>query len=80
MLPALVASVIIAALLAAADVPSTMFLAPPGSVTFPGRLFAVMDNASERLVASLCLTYLVAGLIAAVTLYVFNRRRWRFVD
>jgi ABC-type Fe3+ transport system permease subunit len=78
MLPALLASVVIAGLLAAADVPSTMLLAPPGSITFPGRLFAVMDNASQHLVASLCLTYLLAGLVAAGVLYLFCRRHWRF--
>lgn len=77
MVPALVASMVIAGLLAAADVPSTMLLAPPGSITFPGRLFTVMDNASQHLVASLCLTYLLAGLVAAGILYLLCRRHWR---
>ena len=76
-LPMLAASFVIAGLLAAADVPSTMLLAPPGRITLPGKLFAVMDNASEQLVASLCLTYLAAGLMAAATLYFVCRRYWR---
>ena len=38
-----------------------------------------MDNASERLIASLCLTYLLAGLVAAAILYVLCRRHWRFI-
>ena len=77
MFPTLITCGIIAGLLTAADVPSTMLMAPPGSITLPGRLFTVMDNASERMVASLCFAYLAAGLIAALVLYLCNSRRWR---
>ena len=78
-LPMFVAAFVIVGLLAAADVPSTMLLAPPGRITLPGKLFTVMDNASEQLVASLCLTYLMAGLIAASVLYFVCRRHWRLI-
>jgi len=64
--PALVASVIAVALLALADVGTSQLLQPPGGSTFALRLFAVMDNASERLVAALCLVYLLAGTVAAL--------------
>jgi iron(III) transport system permease protein len=78
-LPMFLAAFVIVGLLAAADVPSTMLLAPPGRITLPGKLFTVMDNASEQLVASLCLTYLTAGLIAAAVLCFVCRRHWRCV-
>jgi ABC-type Fe3+ transport system permease subunit len=67
--PALVAAVIAVALLALADVGTSQLLQPPGGSTFALRLFAVMDNASERLVAALCLVYLMAGALAATAVF-----------
>src|SRR5439155_5021606 len=51
--PTLWSSLIVAGLLALADVGSTMLLQPPGGASYPSHLFAVMDNSSEMLVASL---------------------------
>jgi iron(III) transport system permease protein len=63
LLPSILVSLTVISLLAMADVSSTLLLAPPGETTYAGRIFSVMDNASERLVAALCLGYLVfAGL------------------
>ena len=52
--PVAVAFLIIA-LLALADVSTTVLLQPPGAASFGTHLFAVMDNSSEKLVAALCL-------------------------
>jgi ABC-type Fe3+ transport system permease subunit len=67
--PALMASVIAVALLALSDVGTSQLLQPPGGSTFALRLFAVMDNASERLVAALCLVYLITGALAATAVF-----------
>lgn len=67
--PALLAAVIAVGLLALADVGTSQLLQPPGGSTFALRLFAVMDNASERLVAALCLVYLAVGTLAAAAVF-----------
>ena len=66
--PAILTAMLVIGLLALADVSSTMLLAPPGETTFPGRIFAVMDNASQRLVASLCLVYVAAASLPVLLL------------
>lgn len=75
--PVLLATGLVVAYLAGAEVSSTLLLQPPGSSTFPGRLFSMMDNASERLVAALAGVYLLCGvaiLFLAVTLARWHRR------
>ncbi len=63
--PALAVAVVAVALLAVADVTTCQLLQPPGGSTFAMRLFTVMDNASERLVAALSFCYLAIGSAAA---------------
>jgi iron(III) transport system permease protein len=76
--PAIFTSMLAIGLLALADVSSTMLLAPPGETTYPGRIFAVMDNASQRMVASLCLVYVAAaGLPVLLWLWFRPGRNWR---
>jgi ABC-type Fe3+ transport system permease subunit len=65
----LLAVVIAVGLLALADVSTTQLLQPPGGSTFALRLFAVMDNASQRLVAALCLLYLAAGTLTVAGVF-----------
>jgi hypothetical protein len=71
--PTLLLSVVVISLLAAADVSTTLLIQPPGAATFPARIFAVMDNASERLVAALCLLYVGASvLVLALGLIIYR--------
>jgi iron(III) transport system permease protein len=57
-------SVAVIALLATADITTVLLLQPPGRDSLPVALFTVMANAPESLVASLCLTYLLVGVVA----------------
>jgi ABC-type Fe3+ transport system permease subunit len=57
-------SVAVIALLATADINTVLLLQPPGRDSLPVALFTVMANAPESLVASLCLTYLLVGVVA----------------
>jgi len=57
-LPALLMTVLIVMILTLSDVSSIALLQPPGGASFGSHLFAVMDNASEKMVASLCVVYL----------------------
>jgi ABC-type Fe3+ transport system permease subunit len=73
-LPALVLSLIAVMILTLADVSSIALLQPPGGASFGSHLFAVMDSASEKMVASLCVVYLIVplttlGLLGAATLW-----------
>ncbi len=75
-LPAVTASALAVAILAVAEVSSTLLLQSPGETTFPGRLFSMMDNASERLVASLAAVYLGAALLGVLgVLFALHRHR-----
>lgn len=76
LLPAVVAGVLAVSILAVAEVSSTLLLQSPGETTFPGRLFSMMDNASERLVASLATVYLGAALLGIFGI-LFALRRHR---
>jgi iron(III) transport system permease protein len=73
--PTLITAMLVIALFALADVSGTMLLAPPGETTYPGRIFAVMDNASQRQVAALCLVYFAAAGLAVLLLLWFGPRR-----
>lgn len=66
MLPAAAVAILLAALLATADIGTVLLLHPPGAASLPLAIFTVMANAPESLVASLCLVYMVmsAGLVA----------------
>ncbi|MCX6874650.1 MAG: hypothetical protein NTW21_12720 [Verrucomicrobia bacterium] len=55
---------VLVALLALADVSTTMLLQPPGASSYGTRLFAVMDNSPEKLVAALCLGQAALPLLA----------------
>jgi ABC-type Fe3+ transport system permease subunit len=69
-------ALLLASLLAAADVGTVLLLHPPGEASLPLAIFSVMANAPESLVASLCLAYvLVAGTLLAALLG-FARRGW----
>jgi ABC-type Fe3+ transport system permease subunit len=68
-LPTLMVAMLLASLLAAADVGTVLLLHPPGEASLPLAIFSVMANAPESLVASLCLVYvLVAGTLLAALL------------
>ena len=43
-----------------ADVTAGALLQPPGQATYAMRLFGIMDNAPEKQVAAMCVTYLLA--------------------
>jgi iron(III) transport system permease protein len=66
---ALVVSLLMVTVLAAADITTTHLLQPPGSQSLPVAIFTVMANSPEGLVASLCLLYLlsVVFLLAAAS-------------
>jgi len=64
---AIVASLLLVMVLAAADITTTQFLQPVGRQSLPVAIFTVMANSPDGLVASLCLLYLawVAVMLAA---------------
>jgi ABC-type Fe3+ transport system permease subunit len=66
---AIVVSLLLVMVLAAADITTTHLLQPPGSQSLPVAIFTVMANSPEGLVASLCLLYLlcVVLLLAAAS-------------
>lgn len=72
LMPTLLVAGLLVALMASADVTTTLLLQPPGGATFATRIFAVMDNAAERLVAALCLVYLAGGLVAVTGVYLLG--------
>jgi hypothetical protein len=65
---------VLASLLASADVGSVLLLHPPGEASIPLAIFTVMANAPERTVAALCLVYLVAASLAVSAGLHFVRR------
>jgi ABC-type Fe3+ transport system permease subunit len=65
---------LLASLLAAADVGTVLLLHPPGEASLPLAIFSVMANAPESLVASLCMAYvLAAGALLAALLSLAGR-------
>ena len=54
---------IVTSLILLADVSSMSLLQPPGGSSFGSHLFAVMDAASERVVAALCLIYVAIPVV-----------------
>ena len=66
--PAAMIALLLAALLAIADIGTVLLLHPPGAVSLPLAIFTIMANAPESLVASLSLIYILmsAGLLAIV--------------
>ena len=71
--PALIASGVLAALLALSDISSMLLLHPPGRGSLPLAIFTVMANAPEALGASLCLIH-IGGFACALAL------AWIFVQ
>jgi len=63
--PAIIVSLLLVIVLAAADITTTHMLQPPGRQSLPVAIFTVMANSPESLVASLCLLYLacVVGML-----------------
>jgi ABC-type Fe3+ transport system permease subunit len=57
-LPVFALAVLLVVLLGSADVGTVLLLHPPGETSLPLAIFTVMANASESLVASLCVSYL----------------------
>lgn len=62
---AIIVSLLLVMVLAAADITTTHLLQPPGKQSLPVAIFTVMANSPEGLVASLCLLYLacVVGML-----------------
>lgn len=60
---AIVVSLLLVMVLAAADITTTHLLQPPGSQSLPVAIFTVMANSPEGLVASLCLLYLLCVVL-----------------
>ncbi len=79
-LPNLVAAIVVSLLLvmvlAAADITTTHFLQPAGKQSLPVAIFTVMANSPEGLVASLCLLYL-ACVVAMLVLASQLPRLWK---
>lgn len=63
---AMVVSLLLVMVLAAADITTTHMLQPPGAQTLPVAIFTVMANSPEGLVASLCLLYLLCVVLLLV--------------
>ena len=76
--PAIIVSLLLVMVLAAADITTTHLLEPPGEQSLPVAIFTVMANSPEGLVASLCLLYLTSVvamlLVAAQVPRVWRRR------
>ena len=75
---AIVVSLLLVMVLAAADITTTHLLQPPGKQSLPVAIFTVMANSPEGLVASLCLLYLVCVfgmLLVAIQVACFWQRR-----
>ncbi len=66
--PAMAISGLLVALLALADVTSVLLLAPPGRSTFALRIFTVMANAPQALVATLCFLYVAVAVVVVAGL------------
>ena len=66
---AIIVSLLLVMVLAAADITTTHLLQPPGKQSLPVAIFTVMANSPESLVASLCLLYLasVVGMLIAAS-------------
>jgi iron(III) transport system permease protein len=64
---AIIVSLLLVMVLAAADITTTHLLQPPGSQTLPVAIFTVMANSPEGLVASLCLLYLLCVVLLLAT-------------
>lgn len=71
LLPSAGIAALLVGLLAIGEIGVVLLLHPPGQSSLPLTIFAVMANAPEALVASLCLVYL--GLAMAILLLI-----WRF--
>ncbi len=76
LMPAIVVSVLLVMVLAAADITTTHLLQPPGSQSLPVAIFTVMANSHEGLVASLCLIYLV-GVVGMLLIASQIPRLWQ---
>ncbi len=79
-LPAMMVSALLTALLVTADVTTVLLLHPPGETSLPLAIFTVMANAPEPLVGALCLFYVggAAGiLILGLMIFHFGGRRDR---
>lgn len=71
----LAGTVVMTGMLALADVTATILLQPPGASSYGTRLYAVMDNSAEKVVASLCLVYTLLPLgLLLLSLPLFSRR------
>ena len=79
--PALMMAALLVALLSVADVSTTLLLQPPGETTYTGRIFGVLDNTTERVLAALCAVYLVAGAMSIGLVLILERfTRFRHHD
>lgn len=69
--PGIIATTLLVALLAAADVATVLLLHPPGQQSLPLNIFTVMANAPESLVASLCLIYVASAVVVLAIALLF---------
>ena len=69
-LPAITASAVIVAMLSVADVAGALTLQPAGQATLATRLFAILDNASERALAVWSLGFVVLGMVGIGALWI----------
>lgn len=67
LIPSVLTSIFICSLLGASDITSTVLLRPPGADSFVVRIFTIMANAPEALVAAMCLV-----LPASLALFFFS--------
>jgi len=69
MTAAIIVSLLLVMVLAAADITTTHLLQPPGKQSLPVAVFTVMANSPQGLVASLCLLYLacVVGMLIVIS-------------
>jgi len=71
--PAALVAGVVAALLATAEIGTVLLLHPPGLDSLPLAIFTVMANASESLVAALCLFYFGGATVCALGLGLWKR-------
>jgi ABC-type spermidine/putrescine transport system permease subunit II len=69
LLPAVLLSALLVALLSGVDVTTVLLLHPPGRPSLPLAIFTVMANAPEHMVAVLCLLYVGGATVALVGIW-----------
>jgi len=71
--PAATVAVLLAALLATADIGTVLLLHPPGEASLPLAIFTIMANAPESMVASLCLVYILIAIVLLTSVWKISK-------